>query len=226
MPSTTRFELHLQRYFITGLITLLPLWLTWVVFRFVLGLLSGLTAPGIHALAETLAAHFPMAFGWMESGFVQNAIAVFCTLVLIYVVGLAANRVFGQRALAWFEQLIDHIPLVQSIYGGAKKLLAMVGNKADRGERVVLIEFPHPGVKAIGFVTRVFTDAESGAEVAAVFVPTTPNPTGGYLEVVPTDRLTPLDWSMDQAMAFILSGGAVGPERIAFGNFPARRDAL
>lgn len=223
MSSTNRFELHLQRYFLTGLITLLPLWLTWVVFRFVLGLLSSLTAPGIHALAEWLSASFPMAFGWLEISFVQNAIAVVCTLVLIYLVGLAANRVFGQRLLAAFEQFIERIPLVQSIYGGAKKLLAMVGNKESRGERVVLIEFPHPGVKAIGFVTRVFNDADSGVEVAAVFVPTTPNPTGGYLEVVPTDRLIPLDWSMDQAMAFILSGGAVGPERIAFGNFPERK---
>jgi uncharacterized membrane protein len=84
-------------------------------------------------------------------------------------------------------------------------------NKPTGTQRVVLIDFPSPELKTIGFVTRVFADA-SGRELAAVYVPTTPNPTGGYLEVVPLDKLTATDWSVDQAMAFILSGGAVAPD--------------
>src|SRR5579875_3719438 len=73
--------------------------------------------------------------------------------------------------------------------------------------------FPLVGPKSVGFVTRTFLD-ESGREVAAVYVPTTPIPTGGYLELVPTERLIATDWTMDQAMAFIVSGGAVGPDRL------------
>jgi uncharacterized membrane protein len=80
-------------------------------------------------------------------------------------------------------------------------------------QRVVLIDFPSRDMKAIGLVTRTFRDA-SGNEIAAVYVPTAPNPTSGYLELVPTDRMITTDWSMDQAMAFIVSGGAVGPDQL------------
>ena len=71
-------------------------------------------------------------------------------------------------------------------------------------------------MKSIGFVTRILSDEISGEELAAVYVPTTPNPTSGYLEIVPVSQLTPTDWTADQAMAFIISGGAVAPDRIPF----------
>jgi uncharacterized membrane protein len=82
-----------------------------------------------------------------------------------------------------------------------------------------LIDFPSPELKSIGFVTRLFVDAQ-GRELAAVYVPTTPNPTGGYLEIVPVEKLVTTDWTMDQAMAFILSGGAVGPDKLPDGAHP------
>jgi uncharacterized membrane protein len=91
--------------------------------------------------------------------------------------------------------------------------MTLMRNKPGGTQRVVLIDFPSPQLKSVGFVTRTFIDA-AGREIAAVYVPTTPNPTGGYLELVPTERLIATDWSMDQAMAFIVSGGAVGPEQL------------
>lgn len=211
-------RLRLQRYLITGLLTLLPLWLTWVVFNFLFGLLSGISAPWIGALAQRIAQDFPTAMGWLEQPWVQSTIALVATLVLIYLVGLLATRVFGQRILAALEAMIARIPLAQTIYGGAKKLLDIVQTKPEGAQRVVLIDFPAPGMKAVGLVTRVFRNETDGREYAAVYVPTTPNPTSGYLEVVPVESLTPTDWTMDQAMAFIISGGAVAPERIAFGG--------
>ena len=117
--------------------------------------------------------------------------------------------------LCAFESVIERIPVAHSIYGGAKKLMTMLQHKPTGTQRVVLIDFPSPELKSIGFVTRVFRDA-SGTELAAVYVPTTPNPTGGYLEIVPLDRLVATDWSVDQAMAFILSAGAVGPDPLPF----------
>jgi uncharacterized membrane protein len=92
--------------------------------------------------------------------------------------------------------------------------MAVLQNKPSGVQRVVLVEFPRRGMKVVGFVTRVMLEDGTGREMAAVFIPTTPNPTGGYLEVVPLDELTPTDWTMDQAMAFIISGGAVAPDTL------------
>jgi uncharacterized membrane protein len=103
---------------------------------------------------------------------------------------------------------------VQTIYGGTKKLMAVLQNKPSGVQRVVLVDFPRRGMKVVGLVTRVMSEEGSGREMAAVYIPTTPNPTGGYLEVVPVDELTPTDWTMDQAMAFIISGGAVAPDTL------------
>lgn len=209
-------HLRVQRYLITGLLTLLPLWLTWVVFSFVLQILSSISAPGITALTSSLAGTFPGALGWLDDSWVQFLIALVATVLLIYAVGFAANRVFGQRLLAVFERVITKVPLVQTIYGGTKKLLDLVSTKPEGAQRVVLVDFPHRDMKAVGLVTRTLRDDATGREYAAVYVPTTPNPTSGYLEVVPVDRLTPTDWSLDQAMAFIISGGAIAPDRIRF----------
>jgi uncharacterized membrane protein len=206
---------HWRRYLITGLLTLFPLWLTFVVFRFVFNALSGVSAPWVHGWLEGIATGHP-ALGWLVAPWVESELAMVITLVLIYLVGFAATRVFGQRLLGGFESLIARIPMAQQIYGGAKKLLEMLQGQGGAAQRVVLIAFPHPGVKTIGLVMRTFKDAADGRELAAVFVPTTPNPTGGYLEIVPLADLTPTDWSVDQAMAFVLSGGAVAPEKIAF----------
>jgi uncharacterized membrane protein len=79
-----------------------------------------------------------------------------------------------------------------------------------------LIEFPSRDMKTIGLVTRIFTDADTGDEIAAVYVPTTPNPTSGYMELVPTSRLTMLDWTINEAMTFVMSGGAAAPPTLNY----------
>jgi uncharacterized membrane protein len=138
------------------------------------------------------------------------------TLAVIIAAGVLARRVVGQRALAWFESLVARVPLVNTVYGSARKLLDLLQTKPGNTQRVVLIDFPHPDMKSIGLVTRTLTDAKTGQELAAVYVPTTPNPTSGYLEIVPVALLTPIDWSVDEAVAFVISGGAVSRENIRF----------
>lgn len=211
---------RLQRYFISGLLTLIPIWLVWIVFKFVFALLSGISQPVIAPITARLAAGDPRMLGWLAAPWVQTAIALVATLALIIVVGALARRVVGQRLIAWFEALIGRIPLAKTVYGSARQLLDLLQTKPDGTQRVVLIDFPHRDMKSVGFVTRILHDEKTGQELAAVYVPTTPNPTSGYLEVVPTDQLTPTDWTVDQAMTFIISGGAVAPERIPF----ARKD--
>lgn len=214
--------LHVQRYLITGLLTIIPLWLTWVVFKFVFSFLSHVGAPVVATLFAALSAAFPGAAMWLSQEWFQSIMAFIGTIVALYLVGFATSRVFGQRIIDAFERLISRIPLVHTIYGGSKKLMSVLSTKPAGLQRVVLIDFPSPELKSIGFVTRVFTDS-AGRELAAVYVPTTPNPTGGYLEIVPIEKLVATDWSMDQAMAFILSGGAVGPESLPRGAHPADR---
>jgi len=86
---------------------------------------------------------------------------------------------------------------------------------------VVLINFPSPEMKTVGLVTRTFLDANTGRELAAVYVPTTPNPTSGYLEIVPVEHIISTNWTLDEAMTFIVSGGAIAPEAIAFDKPPS-----
>lgn len=207
---------RLQGLFITGLLTLLPIWLTWVVVKFVFALLSDISKPWVGPLSQTIASSSPSALGWFSAEFVQNTIALMATLVLILSVGWLARRVFGQRMLAWLESLVLRIPLASTIYSSARKLLDILQTKPDGTQRVVLVDFPHREMKAIGFVTRVVREQGTGRELAAVYVPTTPNPTSGYLEIVPVEKLTPTDWTVDQAMSFIISGGAVAPDTIPF----------
>ena len=213
---------HLQRYLITGLLTFIPLWLTWTVFKFVFTFLSHVGAPVVAGLVAALSAVFPGAAAWLGAEWLQSIIAFVGTILALYLVGWAANRVFGQRLLAALDAMIERIPLVQPIYGGAKKLLTLMQTKPGGTQRVVLIGFPARELKTFGFVTRVFRDAQ-GRELAAVYIPTTPNPTGGYLEIVPVEDLVATDWTVDQAMAFIISGGAIGPDVLPTGVHPDDR---
>lgn len=207
---------RLQRLFLTGLLTLLPLWLTWVVVKFVFVLLSDTSRPLTGPLLSNLAALDPRVWGWVDQPWVQTAIALLATLAVILLSGWMARRVVGQRLLRWFEVLIARIPLASLIYGSARQLLDILQTKPDGTQRVVLVDFPHTEMKSIGFVTRVLKEHGTGRELAAVYVPTTPNPTSGYLEIVPVEKMTPTDWTVDQAMSFIISGGAVAPDTIPF----------
>lgn len=206
----------LQRVFLTGLLTLLPVWLTWVVVKFVFVLLSGISSPWVVPLSERIAASFPGSLEWVKALWVQNTIALLATLLAILLVGYLSRKVIGQRLLRWFEAVMKRIPLASIVYDSARKLLDILQTQPGSTQRVVLIDFPHRDMKSVGLVTRVIKEHGSGRELAAVYVPTTPNPTSGYLEIVPVELLTPTDWSVDQAMSFIISGGAVAPETVPF----------
>lgn len=207
--------LYIKRYLITGLLTVVPLWLTLLVFSFVFGLLSAFSAPLVGGLVAMVGSTWPATGHLLGQPWLISLLAVVITLVSLYLLGFAANRVFGRRLIDGLERLIERIPVVQTIYGGTKKLMSVLQSKPSGAQRVVLIDFPSPALKSVGFVTRVFHDG-GGRELAAVYVPTTPNPTGGYLEIVPVERLTATDWTVDQAMAFILSAGAVAPDELPF----------
>jgi uncharacterized membrane protein len=206
----------LQTYFLTGLLTLAPIFLVFIVFRFVFGLLSDISQPVIEPVTEHLVHAYPLMFTWLSEPWVKIAIGTVVTVAFILAIGFMTRRVIGQRLLILIEALISKVPLANTVYGSARKLLDMLQTKPDGTQRVVLINFPHENMKSVGFVTRILQDEHTGEELAAVYVPTTPNPTSGYLEIVPVNQLIPTDWTADQAMSFIISGGAVAPDRIPF----------
>ena len=212
---------NLRRWFLTGLLTLLPLWLAWLVVSVVFRLLSDLSRPWVEPLLLGLANAHPRLFGWVASPEALSLVAVVGTLLIILGVGALTQRVIGQTLLRWTEGLIARVPLVNVVYSSARKLLDLLQHPPGGTQRVVLIDFPHRDMKAVGFVTRTLREEGTGRELAAVYVPTTPNPTSGYLEVVPVEQLTPTSWTFDEAMAFIISGGAVAPDTIPF--TPERR---
>ncbi len=205
-----------QQRILAGVLTLIPIWVTWLVFGFLLGQLSKWGQPVVNGLANLLRGPAPSLAQWVLAPSFQTLLAALWMLAALYVIGWVATLVIGRRIISAFDQLMERIPVAKRIYGSTKKLVAALQQKPDNVQRVVLIEFPTPEMRAVGFVTRTFKDADTGREVAAVYVPTTPNPTSGYLEIVPIERLTSTDWSIDDAMTFIISGGAVAPDTLSY----------
>lgn len=210
------FASRAQRYLIAGVLTAIPIWVTWLVFKLIFTQLSRLGAPWVRAFASAVDQHLPSVAHWLVAPWFQSVLAIVVTIAALYLLGWTATRVIGGRVLAAFDALVERIPLVQTIYGGTKKLLAALQQKPDRVQRVVLIPFPTPEMKTVGFVTRVIRDSDTGRELAAVYVPTTPNPTSGYLEIVPVENLISTNWTLDEAMTFIISGGAVAPDQLNY----------
>ena len=207
---------HTQRYLFAGVLTIIPIWITWIVFEFFFRQLSDLGLPLAIALSKTTERIAPSLADWILQPWFQYILAITLTLVALYLLGWATTKVIGRRLMGIIDNLLHRIPVVQSVYGSIRKLINVLQTKPDNVQRVVLINFPNPEMKTVGFVTRVFDDAKTGEKLAAVYVPTTPNPTSGYMEIVPLHKLVSTNWTMDEAMTFIISAGAVAPDKISF----------
>lgn len=207
------FVARTRNYLVAGTLTMVPVWITWLVFEFFLRQLSELGRPAVQVLSLLFQEPAPHVARWLLDSRFQSVVAVVLTLAALYVLGWLAARVIGRRLIGLFDYVMEHIPLVKAIYGSTKTLLAALQRKPEEVKRVVFIEFPAPPMRTIGFVTRTLTDPDTGRKLAAVYVPTTPNPTSGYLELVPVEQVISTDWTVDEAMSFIISGGAVAPDR-------------
>jgi len=212
---------HAARYILIGFFTVAPLWVTWLVFDFLLGILADVGTPllraagrAMHPLSETLS-------GWLLDSAFQKLIAILLTLGGLYAIGMLASLVLGRKLLRWFEGMLARLPLVQTVYGGTKRFLTSMRKPPVLGQRVVLISFPTPEMKALGFVTKIMRDETTGRELAAVYVPTSPNPTSGYIEIVPLEDVVQTDWTMEEAMSFVMTGGANAPDHVRFTRAPA-----
>jgi uncharacterized membrane protein len=208
---------NVRRNLLTGIVTVIPILVTIFVFSFFFELLSDIGHPKVVVLANAVRPFSPVLAGWiLEIPWVSSALAIGLTLGMFYLLGWSMSRLVGRQLLRSVEDWLSRIPLVTTVYGATKKLIDAFKTDQGKSQKVVLIAFPHERMKAVGLVTRTFTDVDTAEELAAVYVPTAPNPTGGYLEIVPVAELVPLDWTVDEAMSFVLSGGTTAPEQIRF----------
>ncbi len=205
--------LHVKRYLISGFVAIIPLGITWLLFDFIFRQLADFGLPAVRIIAKDIRDDAPGIAKLLLELWFQEFLAVVIVLLGLYLLGWVTNRVIGRKVFSAMERLVNRLPLVKSIYGSVKKLISVLQTKPDNVQRVVLIEFPHSDMKCIGLT---LIDETTGAELAAVYVPTTPNPTSGYLEIVPVDRIVSTDWTIDEAMNFLISGGAIAPDRIPF----------
>ena len=199
-----------QRSILAGIITVGPLFVTYLIFSFLLGELAKAGLPAVHLLAVL----FPE--GWSRYPWIQPVLAILLTLVVLYVVGRVTSLVVGRQAFGLFESMLERLPFVAKVYTSVRQLLDTMMAKKDASQRVVLVDFPIVGQKSIGFLTRTMSDATTGEQLAAVLLPNAINPTSAFLQILPLSKVTDTDLSMEQAMSMIMTGGAVGPETIRF----------
>jgi len=209
-PVLLRTLRILQRNILAGIITIGPLFVTYLVFSFLLGTLAKAGLP----VVQLFAAFFPEQ--WLRQPLVQSLLAVVLTLVLLFFVGRITSLVIGRQAFSLFEAALERLPFVAKVYTSVRQLLDTMMAKKETSQRVVLVDFPIAGQKSIGFLTRTMNDATTGEMLAAVLLPNAINPTSAFLQILPYERVTETDLSMEQAMSMLMTGGAVGPETILF----------
>jgi len=195
-----------------GLFTLLPLAITFWLMYLLFGFVNDLIAPWVGRALE-LAGVQNVQGGWWK--YVVPMVGLVVLFAILVLVGLLATNLFGKRLLAVFERLLLSIPLVRAIYGSAKQLIEAItigGQSAFR--EVVAFEYPRRGIWVLGFVTSSMPGSslsEEIPEMVNVFLPTTPNPTSGFLLILPTTEVHHLPISVEEGIKMIVSGGLVLP---------------
>lgn len=194
----------MKKYFITGLLVLVPLFITvWVISGLV-----GMMDQSLFLLPETWR---PKA----QLGLDIPGMGAILTLLIIFFTGVIATNFFGKRLILVWEALLARVPVVKSIYASVKQVSdTLFSDSGNAFRQAVLVQFPRPGAWTIAFVT-----GKPGGDVAnhlsgdylSVYVPTTPNPTGGYFLMLPRADVVELDMSVDEALKYIISMGVVAP---------------
>jgi uncharacterized membrane protein len=205
---------HLRHYFITGIAALLPVSVTIFLFYFIIRWAGSLFRPLLrHAvLLEPL------------PDWIATVVGFVFLLIIILVVGAIASGVLGRYALGWFDRVLRGIPVVREVYGSARQLTDAVFIKRSSLRKTVLAEYPSKGLFALGFVT---TDElfilPDGRKALWVFFPTAPNPTTGWLGIVPVEDTTETQMSIEEGLKLVVSGGLLRPQS-GYGAKPAKLD--
>jgi uncharacterized membrane protein len=189
----------LRRWFAAGLLIWIPLGATLLVIGFLIGLLD----TSLLLIPSPLRPHIP-------------GLGVVLSLVLVLGTGAVAANLLGGKLLTWVESLFQHIPLIRSVYGGMKKLAeTLFSESATSFRQVLLIQYPRAGSWTVAFQTGTPTpeiQQAGGGDLVTVFVPTTPNPTSGFVLFLPRKDTIPLAMSVEEGMRLEISLGVLGPD--------------
>ncbi|MDH3747471.1 MAG: DUF502 domain-containing protein [Gammaproteobacteria bacterium] len=195
---------HFRRYLVAGLLVWIPLGVTIFLIRIAIGLMDrtlGLI-PQPYRPEELL-------------GFEIPGLGVVLTFLLLLITGVLAANFVGRAFVGGWESLMDRIPVVRSIYSAAKNFAEIVFSDSSQSfKKVLLIEYPRRGLYSLAFQTSTDlgeVQGRTGEEVVCCFVPTTPNPTSGFIIIVPKKDITVLDMEVDEALKMIISLGVVIP---------------
>ncbi|MCL5272019.1 MAG: DUF502 domain-containing protein [Gammaproteobacteria bacterium] len=202
----------LKKYLLAGLVVWLPLLITIGVLRFIIDLLDKTLAliPEAYQPEHLLGLHIP-------------GLGVILSLILLVSTGIFATNFFGQRLVIWGESILSRIPLVRSIYNAVKQVMnAVLSTNSEAFRKVLLIEYPRKDVWTIGFQTgsvNAEINDKVNEEMVSLFIPTTPNPTSGFLMMYPKKDTIELSMSIDEALKFIISLGVMQPNQVgSIGN--------
>lgn len=198
----------IRKYFISGLLVWLPIWVTLLVFKFLVDLLSKslLLLPPDYQPDKLLGFHVP-------------GMGVVITVGVILLTGIFAANFLGRRFVALGDGIMARIPLVRTIYTGVKQVTQTLFTPGGQSFRkVLLVEYPCAGVWSIAFqtgeVSKEIENALGQGPMVSYFIPTTPNPTSGFLMMAPKSKVVEMDMSVDQALKFVISLGVVRPTTI------------
>ena len=196
--------IRLRRYLVAGILVWVPLAVTYFLLRFAVGLMDRtlLLLPQQFRPEQLLGFHIP-------------GLGVILTLIVLFITGLLAANFVGRAAVGVWDSLMNRIPVVRSIYSAAKNFAEMVFSDSSQSfKNVLLIEYPRKGLYSLAFQTATElgeVQGRTGEDVVCCFVPTTPNPTSGFIIIVPRKDVTVLDMEVDEALKMIISLGVVIP---------------
>jgi uncharacterized membrane protein len=199
--------------FLTGLAVVLPAIISLAVIKWLFGTIASITDLLLFFLPKTMthedAGKGPMFWYW-------SLIALLVAVLILSIIGRLARNYFGIKIIELMEVAMMRIPLFNKIYAAIKQVNeAFSGNKTSF-KTVVLVEFPGPGNHSVGFITNEAQgeiQEKSGKNLIGVFIPTTPNPTSGFLILVPVEKVTKLDMSVAEGIKYIVSLGSIAPEK-------------
>lgn len=228
-----RFKNHLRRRFLLGIVVFAPFGLTiWILVKFVTFSKNILMKPIIGFLDQLLeqdtTGNLVEYFFDSQKGeyllWVQYSslfISIVITLVILYMIGLLSSTFFGRRYIAAGERLLKRIPGVQFCYGTIKQVIEILSRpQAQAFQKVVLIEYPRKGIRGLAFFTGITFISEFNQILVNVFIPTTPNPTSGFLLLMQPEEVLDTNLTVAEATRFIISGGVVPIDNLKTEPFP------
>ncbi|MBV6518638.1 MAG: hypothetical protein DCC43_07385 [Candidatus Brocadia sp.] len=207
----SHFRKDVRKRMLTGLLLILPVYVTFFVVKFLFSFVGGTLAPVVKRVLQFLGVALPKT---SLDEFIITFFGLILTFIALYFLGIFATNIVGKFIIHYFENLLTRTPVVRNIYSSAKQIIHAVtlpGKQAFK--RVVFIDFPKEGTKSIGFVTGA-TQYNQDRKFISVFIPTTPNPTTGFLIYTTEDAVIDTTLTVEEAFKTLFSGGVLTPKDI------------